>query len=312
MPAVRTDTVLRLHVDSDGMVWVGDDADPAENTYQEVDDFFDGGLAAEYLADAKSVRLLGAACNARLVVRLHERRALDPEFKAVSVRLGAPVIVPSAALRDDPEAVLYHLWQPAAGAWHELVPLDYCTYAMIDGLTDCVGREVPEVVARIAEYHPAWPALTFVTGVDRSAACRLLCDVVDPRWYRHPTRPGRLTRLSAHLGLTPENIAACVGEGRPGRHFNRAANAVRVWYNPRSHRETPGPADFLLATLAAHERLGRGLLRGTERLVAFVAAVWDDAVRPKHPEVAFDPAVFFRSAAVGAAYAAHKATCKRA
>ena len=315
--AVRTDLVLRLHTDKDGLVWYGDHEQLATNTCLDAWDFFETETYLEELDNARVVRLLGTRANSTLVVKLQERRAGNPEFAKKTVWLVSPASVPGCWLRDDPASVLHHLWQPPFGAsllgcWHEMTTADYSTYAMIDTLGDKPGREVPEVTRRIAEYHPAWDAITFVRGVDEDAACRLLADIIDPRWYRHPSRPGRFSRLHAHLGLTPENMAACTGDGRSGFHFNRATNAVRVWYNRSAQRGIKEPGDFLGQVLDAHgDNLAKGLLRGTQRLVEFVSAVWLDVVSPRHPESGFDPAQFFRDAGAVKAFEQHRTACKR-
>ena len=314
--AVRTDLVLRLHTDKTGLVWYGDHEQLATNTCLDAWDFFENEGFLEELDNARAVRLLGIRANAPLVVKLQERRAGNPEFAKKVIWLVSPASVPGCWLKDDPASVLQHLWQPSYGAsllgcWHEMTTADYSTYAIINTLGDKPGREVPEVTRRIAEYHPAWDAITFIRGVDRDAACKLLADVVDPRWYRHPSRPDRLSRLHVHLGLTPENMAACTGEGRSGHHFNRATNAVKVWYNLSARRDTRVPGDFLGRVLDDHGAdLAKGLLRGTQRLVEFIAAVWLDAVSPHHPEAGFDPAQFFRDPAVAKAFVRHRAACK--
>jgi hypothetical protein len=175
-----------------------------------------------------------------------------------------------------------------------MTPADYPTYSMMNTFSEATGREVPDIALRIAEYHPAWPAVTFVPTADHHAAVRLICDIADPRWYRHPTRPTRLSRLYSHLGLTPQNVLALLGEGQPGHNFNRAKNAVRVWYNLRAQKTAREPGDFLLRLLDARkENRAFGLLRGTQKFVAFVCAVWSDALKPPHPEVGFAASRFF-------------------
>lgn len=312
MSVRKTECVLRLHLDRNRLVWFGDDAEPAVCTGKPLDAFFEED-AAEHLDAAGVVRLLGVRENAALVVKLQQQKNRVETFREVPVELGAPAVLPSAAHRDDPEAVLYHIWQPPAasnlaGHWHTLTLLDCVTYSLIDGAGDGY-REVPDGLLALAKYHPAWAALTFLPGVDKSAAVHLLCDITDPRWYLHPTRPARLTRMFSHLGLTPQNFAACEGSAPRGRHFTRAANAARVWYNLRTKREGDrDPGDFLLRQLAGHTRLDTGLLRCTQRLVELVAGVWLAAVRRPHAEVTgFDPQKFFTPAREAKAFAAHAA-----
>lgn len=301
MPAVHTDLLVRLHVDKSGSVWYGDGGEPATNTFLDPWDFFENEARLEDLDNAKTIRLLGTRDNAPLITKLHERRLADTAFKFKRVELGSPGVVPPAWLRDDPISVLHHIWQlPAssnvAGQWHDMQNVDYATYSMMNTFAETSpGREVPDFTIKIAEYHPTWPAFTFIPTADRHAAARLICDIIDPRWYRHPTHPARLTRLYSHLGLTPQNVLALSGEGQPGHNFNRAKNAVRVWYNLKAQKPGREPGDFLLRLLDGKKgKLTDGLLRGTQRLVAFVCAVWADAIKPPHPEVGFAAARFFK------------------
>lgn len=312
---IRTESVVRLHTDSGGLVWFGNDATPAENTRLDPWDFFESEEYLEGLDEADAVRLLGTKDNAPLVVRLHERRMTRPQFKAASVVLGSPGAVPSAWLRYDPVAVMHHLWQPEPSAapaahWHDMRPTDYATYAMLNVVSD--RGPVPEYARRTAEYHPAWPAVTFINSADLDAACTLLCHIVDPRWFRHHVRPTRLSRLFAHLGLTPANMAVIAGDSAAqGRHFNRAATAVRVWYNQRVSRGSKAPGDFLLKSLAGRT-LADGLLHGTRRMVSLLTWFWLHAVQTTtHPDGGFCPSRFFRDVAVGEAFTNHAARHKR-
>ena len=297
-------------------MWYGDQDSPATNTCIDAWDFFDNETYQEDLDNARVVRLLGTRANAPLIVKLQERRAGNPAFAKKPILLGSPAAVPGCWLKDDPSAVLRHLLQLPYGStlvdqWHEMTTADYTTYAMINTVGERGGREVPMMTKKIAAYHPAWAALTFVRSVDEDTACRLLCDIVDPRWYRHPTRPERFSRLHAHLGLTPENMAACAGQGRAGLHFNRATNALRVWYNRAAQKGSKEPGDFLYRVLDSYDGdLAKGLLRGTQRLVEFVAAVWLDEVRPHHPEAGFDAARFFRDERASKAFEQHRAAFK--
>lgn len=318
MVATSTGSVVRLHADADGYVWLGTAAAPAADTHLDADDLFASGAADDALAAARVVRLIGSAANAALIVRLSDH--VRGRGFAATVQVGSPASVPAAWLAADPAAVLQAVWHPPAWAvpspgWHDLGAADYCVYKMIDALGDRRGNSVPDVVKRAAERHPAWPAVTFVTGYDRDAACRLMCDVIDPRWYRHPTRPGRWSKLFARLGLTPVNAAHCAGEAAIEANSNRAATAVRVWYNRHSKATTidGSPGSFLLRQAAAADSLAAGLLSGTRRLVALVAGVWADAVctRRPHMDGVFDPARFFRDAALADEFRAHLGAARR-
>jgi len=308
-----TDFVVRLHTDADGRVWYGADGEPVRNTGLTADGFVADRSCRDVLRDARVVRLLGTAANAALVTRLYEHRMCDAGFRLTPVWLGAPAAVPAAWLRGEPAAVLYALWQPTpavllAGRWHEMTAHDYVVYGLVClvGGEAGGGRDVPDVAWSVVPYHPAWPAVTFLAGADRQAACRLLAVIRDPRWYRHPTRPGRLSRLYAYLGLTPDNLAVLAGQGgRPGRHFDRAELAVRAWCGRPAAVRPGDPAGFLFRRYAEAATPARGLLRATQQFVRFVVSVWLDAVCGPHPEARFRPELFFADGATAAAFDRH-------
>jgi hypothetical protein len=299
--------VFRLHTDKDGCVWFGDDERMAVNSWAEPADFVRSGD----FPGAACVRLLGVKGNAALVVTLQSRRLTRPGQR---VQLASPAVLATEGQRVNPRAVLQHLRQPAPSChvgcyWHDMTDQDYVSYALAFELADDDGRGlVPEAAQRTAAYHPAWPALRFVPDLNENCACRLLAEIVDPRWFRHPGHPGRFTRLYSHLGLTPENMAAYLGLCPPGRHAYRAGLAVRTWYN----RSNPDRTGFFNELCGSYRDPVKGLLRGTQRLVNFVQAVWLHAVQPPHPEVGFDPYSFFKDEGLAQAFEQHRAAWKPA
>ncbi len=154
--------------------------------------------------------------------------------------------------------------------------------------------------------HPAWPALSYLNGpcansiIDVSAACALLATVVDPRWFRHPFRPHRMSRLRAYLGLEPGNVRAVLGLGPPGRHHDRAVTAISTWYNPVA-LETCGagrcidPHHFLWKIFLTQRTAVRGVLRSTEKMLDFLVQVWTGRVARRCPEVGFSSQFYLRS-----------------
>lgn len=283
--------VLGVHTAADGAVWRyrGGGPEPS-STGLPVARF----VAAAAL-DGGLVRLVGSRANAPLAVALRRR------WPQLAIELCSPTLAPEA----DPGRLLPALIQPEltqrlAGLRHRMTADDYRSYALLAALDDAVE---PATVAALAAAHPAWPALSFVgaTGPDnpvgRRSAYTLLATIVDPRWYRHPWRPHRLSRLHRHLGLTPENIRAVL-TGRPGgRHAARAAAAVGVWYNAGTTTAAAtgppdAPARFLWRILEAQRTWVRGVLRATQRLVELVCRVWEGRIA-EHREARFDPRLFF-------------------
>lgn len=307
----RTDSLLRLHTDSFGKVWFGSDDIPAENSGLDAYAFFEDEKCLELIDDVSVIRLLGSRDNAALVIRLQGRRTAAPLLKA-KVYLGSPAVVPGRWLRTDPVSVLHRLWQLPAGAttlnmWHHMDMMDLQTYAMIDARG--TFNVVPDVVKRIAVDHPAWPVFSFIHTASEDAACGLLCDIIDPRWYQHPVHPTRLTRLYSHLGLSPQNMAFYAGDTQIRAHnFNRAMTAVQSWYNKNTQRDMLRlrPEDYLLRILLAHkDDLAKGLLRATQRLVALVNAIWLDAVGSPDSLFRFNAKLFFNTSVEANAFEQH-------
>ena len=293
---------MRLHVSPDGVVWLGCDGTPYRNTGLTPWAFAESDEHGETLDNAREVRLLGTRDNAPLIVKLHERWIHAPGRVKPPVMLGSPTVVPALG-RASPAEVLHQLYQPRvpsmlAGMWHPLTTHDYSSYALIDSLHGRpYGGEVPGVTRKIAARHPAWPAVSFVDKADADAACWLLSDVTDPRWFRHPLRPDRPSRLHAFLGLCPVNIRYIVGQGPPDRHAERAENVLNVW---------GAGGGFVRRLAASYPDERRGLLAGSKMLVAFVAGVWLDAVRPPSSAYTFRADAFFPQKADAVAFEKHR------
>ena len=305
--------ILRLHTDDSGVVWYGDDSRLAVNSGLQAPDFIASGACD--LDGAGQVRLLGTRSNARLIVHLSRK----PASRDNPTRLASPSLLATAALRRDPEAVLQHLWQPGyhgvcCGMWHDLSPLDHCAYELLTCLKPD-GTMLPGYLA-VACRHPAWHALSFLPSLDENAACRLLCEIVDPRWYVHPHRPGRLSKLYTYLGLTPANAKAYFAAGFPGRHYYRASLAIRTWYSRRlvdlRGADRDGPRNFLwrqYVALSGKDNPG-AVLRTTRRLVRMVYEVWMAGVQPGHPDAGFLPQRFFEFHGEARAFAEHRGWSK--
>ena len=92
---------------------------------------------------------------------------------------------------------------------------------------------------KILRYQPTWAAVSFVPTVNMAAACKLVCEIMDPRWYNHPRRPQRATRLFAYLGIMPANLAALHGIVPPGvspacYNWERAEIVLKAWTDGNS------------------------------------------------------------------------------
>jgi hypothetical protein len=303
-------SLLRLHTAIDGTVWYGDDSQMATHSNLRPDDFIRELTANWALESIKTIKMVGVPSNAGLITILQQKRSANQALaKQQQVLLGSPAAVPGVGPPENPSAILRQLWQPEAsqmlpGMWHSMHSNDYCVYAMLKEFS-AANFNVSETMRRIARYHLIWPALTFVESLNPSAACQLLCAIVDPRWYQHPSHPSRLTRLYSYLGLTPRNAESFLGLCTPGHNYGLAALAMSAWYDV-GHLTSGPDGNFLARRFWRYTERWEGLLRATQRFVDFVWFTWITAMQSSHPElIGFQPRKFFGNQAEGAAFERH-------
>ena len=206
--------ILRLHTDSEGAVWCGQNGVRAVNSKLVPEEF----VTHNSFRTAKLVRIMGVHDNADLIVtaynaqkRLNSSRT--PARSALSmsnVRLevGSPLICPVKALRKDPVEVLQRMWQTDTASrlsanWRTVDANLFNSYL----LSMSVG-EVSDKSAAIFRYHPTASIFKYLSDYDISACMKFVSEVLDPRWFLHPDRPHRTTRLNRFLGLTPSVFKA--------------------------------------------------------------------------------------------------------
>lgn len=306
---VETVQMVRLHVAA-GRVWYGHDGFFCEDSGHSVDEFFSRApWLGVPLDKIETVRLLGVQDNAHLIVRLHERRVARRQRQRIE--LGSPMLLPVARDRCDPVRVMEALYQPeaavlACGGLHDMTVWDFPTYTMLAALQDS-RPEVPEKAVKALPYHPSWPALSFLPYRDEAVAVRLLTQVIDPRWFRDPFRPHRISKLLNFLGVTPENVKAILGYGPPGRNCDRAKLVVDVWLGePLQTGSLDRPCNFLMRTYLSSEDQEVGLLRACRRFVRFLYEVWLGEAACRNRDCGFRPTQFFKDEAEWAAYQKHR------
>lgn len=263
-------SIIHLHVDSRGLVW-SDDEDETENS----------GLRAvaylarwrEELAGADAVRLVGSSGNAELAARL-----ADCGLGGLC-RLGSPLLlrdVPEA-----PEAVLAYLRHLPARYGHARAPWCPLTTAMAAGYrlaaTAGAGYSDSTEAVRTLHAHPAWPALSFVPSLDSVATVRLLAQILDPRWFRHPSRPDRWNRLYRFLGLTRANAGSFLNRTGACRSW-----AFSAWY--RGGGPVSWERSFLWKQWQRRQPEADpagALLAGTRCFVRFLITDWLASLSPQ-------------------------------
>jgi hypothetical protein len=289
MPVLATDEVLRLHTDKNGFVWCGQHDVLAIDTGMYPKNF----VTRPVLRDASHVRVLGVPENAALIAGIHELRTVNGGRPA-KVQIGSPAIC--FCDNEDPAAVLQQMWQPLSagsyGCWHELTEKDYPTYYL---LTTLQAEGVGDLAYRILQKHPAWPALSFPATCDLESACKLVCEIVDPRWYNHADRPNRSSRLFSYLGLTAQ-------ANRRGRQ--RAELVEYAWAGGGGPADLDDPRNFLWRIHAKKGGDVRGVLEASRDYVQFLRWVWLQGLAAHGREV-FVPSIFFKQLDEIAAYEGH-------
>lgn len=285
---IHDETVLKLCVAPDGVVWAADGTRPPASTGLSVDAFVTTFAP-------RPVRLLGCARNVQLIDRLFTVCTAG----GTVVELATPSLCVSRAEREDPTIVLYRMrqcrWAPSLGGWHAMTAAEHVTYAM-------AARRAKSMVFQ----HPVWYDLAFIPTISHGGVAELLMEIRDPRWFVDPRHPMRVSRLQTFLGLTPGNVqwtqecAQRFREVTPWRR--RCLMAIAAWgYSPRpavSPQVLACPGGFLWRRLATHPDQLRGILRVTQTFVAYLYFTWLEALRAGaswRPDPLFDPERLFKT-----------------
>jgi hypothetical protein len=303
---------VRLHVDRDGSVWYGHDSLFARKANESVSGFLRAPMESGLdLGRCRQLRLLGLRRNADLILGLHHERSLRGS-KQPEIVLGNPLLVSSAAERQDARASLRQMWQPEPLAargrlWHPFTAKEFPSYALASWSE--TGMKFDERCARTLQYHPAWPAISFC-GRGHEAGCELVSQIVDPRWFQAAFRPNRLSSLLEYLGVTPENAELFLA-GKPlGRNGGRFQALVEAWLLHPPMVGRTHPQRFLFRVMASKPSSGtRGLLAACRQYVKLVRDVWISEIT-NVGECRFVPERFFKNADEARAYVEHRASMK--
>lgn len=228
--------------------------------------------------EADRMRLRGSAENAPLIEAMYyakTRHGVSTAFHLCTPRvLGPDAESLFAALRELNYA-------GSLGGFHELSDRDGPSYALHVAMTRSGGL-LNDAAAELLREHRAWPALSFIVGLDQVAAARMLCDVLDPRWFVSLQNPNSLGRLYSFLGLTPRHVEnALVGRTPTCKQGRRCANVLQAWYRPSVAADPellahPGAylQRIVVADPVAHSI--KYFVKASRLFVAFVRDVWLD------------------------------------
>lgn len=291
-------TAIKMHVADNGLVWYAPGEHAPKSSGQRVHEFLDRYA----LQDDCLIRILGLPQNADLITLLYQRRE---QLGIKRIELAGPQVCDTAAELHDPEITLFRMRQcmlpGACGGWHVLTDKDYPAY--VHTANDRLDRN------RLAtlEQHPAWPALSFIGGIEKHAASWILAQVVDPRWHVSPHNPDRIGRLRTFLGLTPRiakrHTPEIQGETRIEQLRYRCV--LNAWADRvPTGEETERPEFFLWRWLDRREGY-LGQLYACQKFAAFLRYTWLDALHRDVQGGFFEPTRFFRRPDEAEAYVEH-------
>lgn len=296
---------LRLHTDSDGIVWCGQNGVRAINSKLVPEEF----VAHNSFRTAKLVRIMGVHDNAELIVTAYNAQkklnaARPPAKSALSIanvrlEVGSPLICPTKALRTDPVEVLQRMWQTDTAArlssnWRAVDSNLFNSYLLstsVDGVSD--------KSAAIFRYHPTSSIFKYLSEYDTNSCMKFVSAVLDPRWFLHPDRPHRMTRLNRFLGLTPSVFKGLFSESPfdvPGVHNVHRAFVVTSCWNVGNLDDVDysAPHNFLWRIYRDRGYGWKGALAASISFVRFVSLQWRDKLSGSRRNL-FDPSVYFYS-----------------
>ena len=248
--------------------------------------------------DAEKIRVIGCPENAALIVAMYLQEGKRKSFRFFPQEIGSPALC--YGRMQDFEFVLNQIQQPDVPAqscalWHRLSNLDYNNYLLINTLKS--EKKYNDMVRRVFRYHPVYPAVSFLPTADMEAACRLVCEIIDPRWYNNIHRPGRASKLLEYLGINPRNFSALNGLIHPGRsnqrNWQRAELVLRTWKGNHKSASLSDTRNFLWRIENSENGIVRGALKASRAFIQFVRLTWLQALAQKSREV-FVPDYFFK------------------
>lgn len=273
---------IRLHTDQDGHVWLQERGREPQDCGTDTD----GLVKQSQILEAEKIRLLAGRENAAIITSLHSIRCLSGRPR--KVLLGNPRLVSESKPRL--ETIFGRMdsldLAPSLGGWRELTEKDYVTYALAGVLQKSSGK-LNNLAERLLRAHPAWPAVSFLSDANLEAACQLVCEVLDPRWYVDETKPDARKRLLSRFGLGhsgQQNIGYLLGtDKQPGQRVDAAKLVLDTWTGGDYVPPRPDAIDahgFLWRLAAKGDGGVKGMVRSCQVFLAFLHEVWLDNLTP--------------------------------
>lgn len=285
MPSTRSMDELILHT-AGGVLYFGTGRPQAAVFDRGPQEF----VAQEWVRQADSVRILGTADNASLIVELHNHRL---RHGRPQIYLGSPSL---CRLDRDPPDVIRQLMEiehpPSVGGWHKMRSTDYTAYALINEFA-WSGGELTERVRMALEAHPAYRFLQFIPTLDDVATVRVLCEMRDPRFHVDPKAPDAVSRLKQFFGLGEPggvlnaNAFLTTDRSQVTARYELADAVLAAWsggWEYEVQRDVIPPRCFLMRVVRQMRKRGRStaiaLLRASHVFLRYLRYTWLDAMTP--------------------------------
>jgi len=320
---------LRLQVADTGDIWA---TSWLESHPRCVASGIEDLIASKLFLASTSVAIVAFPTNVKLITEIYLRKHKDADY---SIWVASPLLVGATKPdRIDPVSVLEashaldpHL-SPSLGGWHQFGKADYPAYALAEIVSQ--NSSISDQAIQLLEAHPVWPALSFISGLNKKMCCRLLATVLDPRWYIDLKQPARTSRLESYLGLTlrvqrtalnmltdvdptNKNSREKIDKVLTGmteyeaRMVERCTAVQYCWWRDPAvltcpdSGATPGqplleaPGGFLWRVWFSHGKSPKGYLRASQQFVRFLRDSWLDALYSKTVgDGLFIPDYFFK------------------
>lgn len=144
-------------------------------------------------------RVLGLPQNYKLIAEL----SYVARSPTISLLVGSPLVYSSHFEKEDVEKFLTHMRslsvdESLSNCWHRINRTSFMTFVLLSQLK----QENFGVKTQIAyACHPMKPYFDFLGCQTELMPVSLIAEIVDPRWYLHPEKPHRLSRLKSHFRL---------------------------------------------------------------------------------------------------------------
>ena len=271
---------IKIHTAPDGNIWFAERGHQPRLAELDAEDF----ATQSWVLEADALRLLATRDNCDLICALHAARCGTGLPR--QVLLGNPRILPVEYERLG--KVFGRMERcdisPSLGGWRELASKDYVTYALAGVLKKSEGFN--NLAERLLREHPVWPALSFLSDINKESACELICTMLDPRWWVDPSKPDARKRLNSSFGLGQDgrqNLAHIImggPENPPGRYCDRARLVLDTWtggeYVPPAESRLDANS-FLWRIQAKKAKTAmHSMQRACHVFLSFMRSVWLD------------------------------------